>query len=181
MTTKRTIVFIDGAYLSKILEGDFNSIRIDLHHFANKICNGGEMLRCYYYTCKPHLSDPPTKEELEKLMATEKFVKALEMLPNFKVRLGHLIYEQTKREYIQKQVDVQMAVDMVTLVDRMDRAIVVTGDLDFVPAIEYIRERGVQVELFYMPTKVYRDLAKSVDVENLITENLVQGCKMPQT
>jgi len=160
------------------LESEFKSEKIDLHKFASKLCNGGELTRCYYYLCTPHLSDPPTQQELEKNAAMQKFVKAIEMLPNFMIRAGQLVFESSRNEYVQKQVDVQMAIDMVNMKDRMDKAIIVTGDMDFVPAINHLREHGVQVELVYMPTKVYRDLIKSVDVDKPITEALVRACIM---
>lgn len=43
--------------------------------------------------------------------------------------------------------DVGIAIDAVKLSPKLDTIVLVTGDGDFVPLIEYLEERGVQVEV----------------------------------
>jgi uncharacterized LabA/DUF88 family protein len=45
----------------------------------------------------------------------------------------------------EKAVDVKLAVDMITLKDMYDVAVIVTGDQDYVPAVEVIKDSGKQV------------------------------------
>ncbi len=43
--------------------------------------------------------------------------------------------------------DVGMAVDMIKISDKVDTIILVSGDGDFIPAIEYLKSKGCQVEV----------------------------------
>lgn len=45
----------------------------------------------------------------------------------------------------EKGIDTSVAVDMVGLVDTYDVAVVITGDADGIPSIQYIKRRGKQV------------------------------------
>ena len=47
----RAAVFIDGAYLTKILDVDFGKPKIDLAKFSDMLCGNNERLRTYYYNC----------------------------------------------------------------------------------------------------------------------------------
>ena len=59
----RAAVFIDGAYLTKILDVDFGKPKIDLAGFSDILCGNYERLRTYYYNCMPYQSCPPTEDE----------------------------------------------------------------------------------------------------------------------
>jgi uncharacterized LabA/DUF88 family protein len=45
----------------------------------------------------------------------------------------------------EKAVDVKLAVDMITLKDMYDVALIVSGDQDYVPAVEVVKDSGKQV------------------------------------
>ena len=47
--SNRATVFIDGAYLTKILDVDFGKPKIDLARFSDILCGKYERLRTYYY------------------------------------------------------------------------------------------------------------------------------------
>ena len=51
--SNRATVFIDGAYLTKILDVDFGKPKIDLARFSDILCGKYERLRTYYYNCMP--------------------------------------------------------------------------------------------------------------------------------
>jgi len=104
----------------------------------------------------------------------DKFVYTLKKLPRFDVKLGRL--ECIGGEFVQKRVDIAMAVDMVRLsCGRMiGKAIVVTGDSDFVPAIEASKESGVVVILYYSPSSVHDELLLSVDESVIISADLIK-------
>ena len=63
----------------------------------------------------------------------------------FKMVTKHLVtYPDGTRK---ANCDVEMAVDMVTLTDKYDTAILITGDGDLTSAVKYCVSRGVQVHL----------------------------------
>ena len=58
----RTAIFIDGAYLGKTLK-KFGEPKVDFQQLSEKMANGADILRTYYYDCSPYQSNPPTSEE----------------------------------------------------------------------------------------------------------------------
>ena len=56
-----------------------------------------------------------------------------------------------------------MAVDMVALADRYDTAILVSGDGDLAPAVDYLINRGVQVNIAGIKANTKDVLMKNVD------------------
>ena len=44
-------------------------------------------------------------------------------------------------------LDINLAIDMLTLAERCDRMILVSGDSDFVPVVDAVGKRGVRVEV----------------------------------
>jgi uncharacterized LabA/DUF88 family protein len=170
----RAAVFIDGAYLTKILDVDFGKPKIDLARFSDILCGKNERLRTYYYNCMPYQSCPPTEEERRRFAAMDKFVYTLKKLPRFEVKLGRL--GCIGGEFIQKRVDIALAVDLVRLsCGRMiGKAVVVTGDSDFVPAIEAAKESGILVVLYYSPSSIHDELLSAVDESVVIDGNLIR-------
>jgi uncharacterized LabA/DUF88 family protein len=175
----RAAVFIDGAYLTKILDVDFGKPKIDLAGLSDILCGNYERLRTYYYNCMPYQSSPPTEEERRRYSAMDKFVYTLKKLPRFDVKLGRL--ECIGGEFVQKRVDIAMAVDIVRLsCGRMiGKAIVVTGDSDFVPAIEASKEAGVVVMLCYSPSSIHDELLLSVDESVIISADMIKDVERP--
>jgi uncharacterized LabA/DUF88 family protein len=80
---------------------------------------------------------------------------ALSRLPRFQVRLGKLEYRGRKADgspiFAQKRVDILLGVDMVELAAtrQINRAILVAGDSDFLPAIEVVKRHGVLAVLWH--------------------------------
>lgn len=174
----KAAVFIDGGYLARVLEKDFGGIRIDLESFSNKLCEGAERLRTYYYFCMPYQSNPPTKEEKERYSAADRFVHALKMLSRFEVRLGKLGYHEG--EYTQKRVDVMLSVDLVRMSwdKQIKRAVLVTGDSDFVPAVLAAKDAGVLTVLYYSTTSCHDELLEACDDTIEITKELLHSVKL---
>jgi uncharacterized LabA/DUF88 family protein len=169
----RAAVFIDGAYLTKILDVDFGKPKIDLAKFSDILCGNNERLRTYYYNCMPYQSCPSTEEERRRFASMDKFVYTLRKLPRFEVKLGRL--GCVGGEFIQKRVDIALAVDLVRLsCGRMiGKGVVVTGDSDFVPAIEAAKEAGVLVMLYYSPSSIHDELLSAVDESVPMDQNLI--------
>ena len=61
--------------------------------------------------------------------------------------------------------DVGMAIDAIILADKIDVAVLVTGDGDFVPLVEYLKvNKGLKVEVFSFERSTSARLKESVDV-----------------
>ena len=69
----RSVVFLDGGYIDKLLEDHFNRQRIDYGAFVSEIAASSNIVRTYYYHCPPYQSNPPTEEERERLSSRQKF------------------------------------------------------------------------------------------------------------
>jgi uncharacterized LabA/DUF88 family protein len=54
------------------------------------------------------------------------------------------------------------------------KAVLVTGDSDFVPAIEAAKEMGVLITLYYSPSSIHDELLSAVDESFVITEALIR-------
>lgn len=148
-------IFIDGAYLDKILQDEFNSPRIDYEKLTAWMCQNVPIFRTYYYHCLPYQSNPPTYEESQRFSKRQAFYNRLAQLPRFEVRLGKLELRGTKIDgspiLMQKRVDILLGVDLVLLAakQRITHAAVFAGDSDFLPAISVAKNEGVLITLFH--------------------------------
>lgn len=59
--------------------------------------------------------------------------------------------------------DMEMAIDMIRIADKVDVVILASGDGDFVSLIQLLKERGPQVEVFSFPHNTARDLMETAD------------------
>ncbi|MFQ6135010.1 MAG: NYN domain-containing protein [Nitrososphaerales archaeon] len=145
----KSAVFIDGGYLSKVLEREFGKAKVDLLKFSEELAKGTDRLRTYYYNCMPYQSNPPTEEERKRFAAMDRYLYALRKLPRFEVRMGRLAY--FGGQFFQKRVDIMLAVDLVRMSwgKQIGKAILVTGDSDFVPAVYAAKDAGVVTHLYY--------------------------------
>ncbi len=59
--------------------------------------------------------------------------------------------------------DIGMAIDAISLAPKLDVVVFVTGDGDFVPAVEYIRLQGCQVEVLAFGKSCSNKLREATD------------------
>lgn len=188
MTDKegRAVVLIDNGYLSKILEEDYGKPRIDFLKLSEEICGKFNRLRTYMYDCMPYQSNPPTPTEREMFGNKQKFFTAIQRLPSFEIRFGRL-RPRGPGAFIQKGVDVLLAVDLVKLSSKgqIQKAFLVAGDADYVAAVKAAKDEGVSITLYYsdkMQTspdgKSYRkyssELWEACDERIVIDEKLIK-------
>jgi uncharacterized LabA/DUF88 family protein len=179
---ERLGIFIDGGYLDAILRDEFNLPRIDYKKLATELAAAEPLLRTYYYTCEPWQSNPPTPDESKRFSSAQKFHNYLRRIPNFEVRLGRLAYrgkDSNGRPILeQKQVDILLAVELIRLSYRsaISKAVILTGDSDFIPAISIAKDEGVQVILAHGASP-HLKLLDAVDQTMLIDTNLIARIK----
>ncbi|MEK7996446.1 MAG: NYN domain-containing protein [Planctomycetota bacterium] len=175
----RCAILIDGAYLEKVRENDFAGTRVDFEKLGDELAGSMERLRTYYYNCMPYTGNPPTPEERGRLASMDSFISVLKRLPRFQVRLGKL--QRIGNQFKQKRVDIWMAVDLVRMSAnrQIEKAILITGDSDLVPAIEAARDSGVVVSLYYSPNARHDELLQACDERYEITRSLIDKVKLP--
>lgn len=178
----RTAIFIDGAYLDKVCHHEFGGARLNFGGFSARLAAGEEVLRTYYYDCPPYQSNPPTEDERRRYAAKDRFFNALKQLPRYQVRHGKLAYRGTDERgnpiFVQKRIDIMIGVDMVQLAAtrQINRAILVAGDSDFVPAIDEVKRHGVLTCLYHGQNS-HRELWEACDERIEINRTLVDAVR----
>ena len=156
---EKALLLIDGGYFD-FLQRSLGSPRLDYGRMANAICAhfGFSLLRCVYFNCLPYLSQNPTQEEQDAYRRKEGFYQRLERLDRFEVKQGRLAFrghdETTGKPVLeQKQVDVLLAIEMVYAAARrsVDAIVLLSGDGDFLPAVELVKREGLTFALVHGP------------------------------
>lgn len=174
----RIAIFIDGAYLEKVLKEEFNEPKIDFEKLVREIQGNKDLLRTYYYHCLPYLSKQPTPEEQTRYNKRNRFYEALRYLPRFEVRLGKLAFRGIDQSghpiFEQKRVDVLFARDVVLLAakQQISTAFIITGDSDLIPALQTAKDEGVKIHLYH-GSNPHHDLWRVADDRTQITQTLI--------
>lgn len=163
-TYSRVMVFID---LRNIYESCRNfagsdKIRMDLFRLTNILVGSRDLVGAYVFdaTIKGVAADEDTKrlhdslsENGFRLMNRESMVK----------RDG---------DYVQKEVDVSLACEMLehALLNHFDIAIVVSGDRDFVPAMQKVQAAGKRVEVAAFENVYSSECKKVADVYYMLND-----------
>ncbi len=159
-------VFVDGGFFSVLTKyifpnEDGTPRKIDTHIFSELLCedNKGELLRTYFYHCSPYQSQYPTDEEKKMKRGYDSWMYALKQLKQTQIREGRLkktFDEQGKPDYIQKGVDVLLAIDMLKLALKgaLQKIILISSDSDFVPVVRALRDEGISVILYYYKPEI---------------------------
>lgn len=166
---ERVAIFIDGSNFYHGLKDYIGNTKIDFTKFAELLCGNRELIRTYYYNVPVNQKYFP-----ETYQDQQRFFDSLKTLPYFELKLGRLekrmvridreelvrtfgekitktIIEkwgETIVTFVEKGIDINLAADMLRLAyhNAYDTAIVVTGDADFVAAVEGVKDMGKHVE-----------------------------------
>lgn len=157
-------LFIDGAYLRSIVEslGEecFGDSRVPIDYGV--LANG--FTKVFYYDCPPPMKSQESEGEYERRIAAyEAHCKKLKSLRGWHVVEG--IVKRTGKRARQKEVDILIAVDMLTHTYRrnMHRVAFIAGDQDFRPLVEAVVREGMFIELWYEPTSASSELIFAAD------------------
>lgn len=173
-------IFIDAGYLSK-LTANLGFPKIDFLKFSEELSGKDKRLRTYYYDCPPFMGAVSTADERDRKRKFDKFIYYIRRQPRFEVRLGKLkkYTVQGEVKYEQKMVDILLAIDLVKLsVEKtIQKAVLITNDTDFVPAIKIARDAGVIVELCRGKDGRNDALVEACDEWSFIDEELIEKVK----
>jgi len=142
---QRVSVFIDAEYVirsAKSLKDKPYGVDIPIWdiNWVNLVKDAtkmGILLRTYYYTSA--LSPDKNKKTYNE---QERYLEKLQSF-GFVTKLGKMV--KIRDSWVQKGVDIQMAIDIVT--EECDIAVLITGDSDFAPAVKKSIESGKEIFL----------------------------------
>ena len=124
-------IFIDGNNLFHAARSV--GVEIDYAKFLNFLRNDSPLLRAFFYT--------GVDEKAERQQGFLLWMR----------RNGYRVVEKELKTYAdgtkKANLDVEIAVDMLSLADKYDTAVLVSGDEDFAYAINAVAYKGVRVEL----------------------------------
>lgn len=163
-------MFIDGASLEKTAD-DFGIKWFGEPAEIDYRSLGQAHRRVFYYHALPsqRKNENPTDFDA-RLTKTKDFFRRLQALNGWHVHFG--ITKRHKGEKAeQKEVDVLLAVDMLTHVHRRNASSItlLTCDLDFRPLLDAVVREGIYTNLIYDPNHTNDELIATVDSATPLT------------
>lgn len=137
LASERTALFVDGANLysaSRNLGFD-----VDYRNLLQYFRRQTNVLRAYYYAA---------------VLETEEY-SPLKPLTDWLAYNGYTLVTKPAREFtdaagrrrVKGNMDIELAIDMLELADRIDHAVLFSGDSDFRRLVEAVQRRGVRVSV----------------------------------
>ncbi|MBV8074100.1 MAG: NYN domain-containing protein [Candidatus Eremiobacteraeota bacterium] len=162
MAAERVAIFIDGWNFAKATYEGLG-IRVDFKRLLAILTGNRTLLRALYYIGEwteegyAHMQNlrrlrlvdagmhPPDPLESEKKRQQQQgFIRMLN-------RNGYQVIKKPVKVFAdgntKADLDIELAIDMLTLADKCERQILVSGDSDFVPVVRAVGMRGVRVEV----------------------------------
>jgi len=174
---KKVCVYIDGANFYGGLTSinpRFTDNKFDFERYINFICNGDELVKVYYYNAlvKKRINEKIWKKQ-------KKLFDRLNQIKNYKVSLCtrksrlNILGEEY---HTIKGDDICLALDMIEdcYTNKYDKAILISGDGDFLELIKRIKKQGKEVEICYFEKCISGLLLKKVDKKYLINKKIVK-------
>ncbi|CAN7512590.1 NYN domain-containing protein [Devosia sp. LjRoot3] len=166
----RSYIFIDGNNLQSTMRDIaaefFEGRTIDVDWEKLK----GDHRKAYYYDAVPlQLSEESDTDYRARVEPKLEYLKHIERQSGFHVRTGDAV-SRRRQGLQQKMVDVQLAVDALSMASRglFTSCTFVIGDLDFRPLIVALVEMGIDVELIFPPGRANDFLLAAADRVNAL-------------
>lgn len=148
---KRVSVYIDGAnfyYGLKTINKRYSDIFFDFKNFVKSMVGKDELIKIYYYNA-------PLKENLNKWVYWNqmKFFERLREISKCEVILckrQKRVDRDEQEYYVIKGDDIHLSLDMLrdACKDKYDKAILISGDGDFTPLVNYVQKENKEVEVY---------------------------------
>lgn len=140
---ERVMIFIDGSNLYYSLK-DIKIKKINFKKLLSCLVENKILILAYYYNSSLDISI-----DQKKYWEQQKFFSFLRKIPDFKVVLCRMRKHKKNGDFLfdVKGDDVNLAVDLVSgaYENLYDTAIIVSGDEDFVPAIQKAQKLGKKI------------------------------------
>jgi len=166
----KTTIFIDAGYLIAVTLK--KNKRIDLVKLSKTLAKDS-WEKTIFYDALPRFGTP-------RYAKAQKFHSKLCKLDKFEVRLGRLQYNEHDKP-TQKGVDMKLGIDLVqmSMNHDFDTAIIITGDSDFLYAVQKAKEVNVNVRLAHFPgSSINQEFLQSFDGYDLLHDEFIDMCKL---
>ena len=145
--SKNVAVFVDVANLYYSARGQ--EVDVDYVALLKAATKGRDLIRAYAYSGL----DPENENQ-------RKFI-------DFLGKNGYKVVHKDIRKFgdgrVKANLDIELVVDLFRLRDRMDIAVIVSGDGDFAPAIRALQDEGVRCEVISFRPNTSSDLIAVAD------------------
>ncbi len=145
--SKNVAIFIDVANLYYSARGQ--DVDVDYVALLKAATKGRDLIRAYAYSGL----DPENENQ-------RKFI-------DFLTKNGYKVVHKDIRKFgdgrVKANLDIELVVDLFRLQDRMDIAVIVSGDGDFAPAIRALQDVGVRCEVISFRPNTSSDLLAVAD------------------
>ncbi len=146
----RLAVFVDVPNI--LYAAERSGVDLDWGKVLDYLSQGRTLVRATAYA--PISDDPAARRE------NERFVVPF-------MDKGYRIATKSLKRFtggsVKANFDVELAVDIVTMADRLDVIALVSGDGDFRRVVEMVGNRGVRVEVMAFGNSTSRDLRETAD------------------
>jgi len=183
--SERVMIFIDGNNLYHSLKHVVGRTNLDFKQFADRLVQGRQLIRVYYYNAPLNREDDEDKFRMQ-----QSFFDSLDTVPYLTKKFGRLekrLVKQTLPDgtfvsvptYVEKGVDTFIVIDMIShaFKDNYDTAILISGDEDFTVLVESVKDLGKHVEVANLGGSY--SLRQAADKYVLIDKNLLEGIQQP--
>jgi uncharacterized LabA/DUF88 family protein len=145
--SKNVALFVDVANLYYSARGQ--DVDVDYVALLKAATKGRDLIRAYAYSGL----DPENENQ-------RKFI-------DFLNKNGYKVLTKDIRKFgdgrVKANLDIELVVDLFRLADRMDIAVIVSGDGDFAPAIKALQDKGVRCEVISFRPNTSSDLIAVAD------------------
>jgi len=161
----RISVFIDGAnfcYGVKSVKEIYSDFHFDFKKYIKEITKEGKLIDVYYFTATlKQTLNPEIYKKHQKML--ERLRKA-----GYKVILCKRKKRTTEEGEIRHQIkedDIRLALQMQkdAYDNKFDEAFLLSGDGDFVPLPEYLKEKGKKICVYYFLKTISDALLRACD------------------
>lgn len=143
--SEKVAVFVDGANLYHAIKSYYGGV-LDYNVLLEAAVAGRRLLRATFYIVEKHETDEGSSGARSFVYNLNKF--------GYKVRSKPLVAHETLAADGEKVVthkgdwDMGVVVDMMRLAEHADVYVLVSGDGDYVEAVEYLQsEKGIRIEV----------------------------------
>jgi len=174
---KRISVYIDGANFYgglTSIDKRYTDNRFDFERYVSSLVGKNKLVEIKYYNAFVKKSVNRNIWEKQK-----KFFDRLNKVPKCMVRLctrKSRLDIFGKEYHVIKGDDIMLALDMIEdcYNDKFDKAILISGDGDFIELIKRVKNKGKDVEVCYFEKCISGSLLRCVDKTKLISKKIVK-------
>jgi uncharacterized LabA/DUF88 family protein len=148
----KVAIFIDGEnihYSAKHL-----NMRLDYLKLCRKLADGRRLLRSYFYTAVSNQSEG--KIDFINFLKLNGFTVVTKEIKSFNDTEG-------SSRNVRGALDMEMAIDVLQLSDKLDTVILCTGDGDFKALVTALGRRGIHVEICALREMTSTELIATAD------------------